>query len=136
MFQTKILSFQLPYLLFFNVFGICLWGKGEAIGTPGISIPVSPSYVVIDLLPLKSASLEVVPFTKLGADSAPKYRVPCPKPSLTLAIWPAILLAGVSPSFFAGQHSQDLTWGFFSVFTVMLSASFYTSCRTNLLLVN
>jgi len=73
MFQTNTLSFQLPYLLFFNVFGICLWGKEKAIATPGISIPMSPSCAVIDLLPLKSASLEVVPFTKLGADPAPKH---------------------------------------------------------------
>lgn len=80
MFQANTLSFQLPYLLSFVVFfGICLWGKEEAIATPGSSAPMSPSCAVIDLLPLKSSSFEVVHFTKLGADPAPKYRVPHPK---------------------------------------------------------
>lgn len=59
-------SFQLPYLLFFNVLGICLWGKEEAITTPGVSIPMHPSCVIIDLLPLKSVSLGVVPLQRWG----------------------------------------------------------------------
>lgn len=96
MFQTNVLSFQLPYLLFLNVFGICHWGKGEATSTPGMSVPSRPNFAVTDLLPLKSASLDVVPFTKLGADCTPEklYRVVlsqnCPWP------WPAFLLAGFS----------------------------------------
>lgn len=73
MFQTNTLSFQPSYLLFFNSFGICLGGKEKAIATPGISVLVSLSCEVIDLLPLNLVSLEAVPFIKLGADSIPKY---------------------------------------------------------------
>lgn len=135
-FRQTLSPFSFHICSFLNVFGICLWGKEEAIATPGISIPVSPSSAVTDLLPLKSASLEVVHFTKLGADSAPKYWVPRPKLSLTLAVWPAILLAGVFSSSFAGEHSRDLTWRLFSIFTGTLSTSFDTSCRTNLLSAN
>lgn len=56
-----------------NIFGICLWGKEKAIATPGISVLVSLSCEVIDVLPLNLVSLEAVPFTKLGADSIPKH---------------------------------------------------------------
>lgn len=73
MFQINTLSFQLPYLLFLNIFGICLWGKEKAVATPGISVLASLSCELIDLLPLKLVSLGAVPFTKLGADSIPKY---------------------------------------------------------------
>lgn len=118
-------TFQLPFLLFFNIFGICLWGKEKAIATPGISVLVSLSCEVIDVLPLNLVSLEAVPFTKLGADSIPKHWALCPKLSLTLAVWPAVL-AGVSPSPCAGEHSQDLTWRLLSAFSgTQLSAWFF-----------
>lgn len=68
----QTLSFHLPYLLFFNIFGICLLGKDKAIATPGISVLMSLSCEVIDLLPINLVSLEAVPFTKQGADSVPK----------------------------------------------------------------
>lgn len=69
---------------------------------------MSPNFAVTDLLSLKSASLEVVPFTKLGADLIPEEL----NHTLLAELWwpwPATLLAGLSPSFFAGKHSQDLT---------------------------
>jgi len=77
---------------------------------------MSPNFAVTDLLSLKSASLEVVPFTKLGADLIPE------KLNHTLLAelwwpWPTTLLAGVSPSFFDGKHSQDLTGVLKNVFS-------------------
>lgn len=123
--SDKYTLFSIPICYFFNIFGICLWGKEKAIATPGISVLVSLSCEVIDILLLNLVSLEAVPFTKLGADSIPKYWALCPKLSLTLAVWPAVL-AGVSPSPCAGEHSQDLTWRLLRVFSgTQLSACFF-----------